>query len=61
MAKKAPTVKAKPKHDKDQRRRFIEAARAVGADETGERFERVFRHAVPPRRPPDQAKHLKKS
>jgi hypothetical protein len=32
----------KPKAEKPQRERFIEAARAIGVDETGEEFERMF-------------------
>ena len=45
------------KKTSDQARRFAEAAREVGADETGETFERVFAHVVPPkRRPPKPPK-----
>ena len=40
----------KPKLDeKPQSERFIETAREIGADETPEAFERVFRKVVTPR------------
>jgi hypothetical protein len=38
--------KAKPA-EKSQRERFIETARQLEADETGEAFERAFRKIVP--------------
>ena len=38
--------KAKP-DDPAQSKRFIEAAREHGTDETGEAFERVFKKIVP--------------
>jgi len=45
------------KPDRGQRRRFEDMAREVGADETGEAFERAFGKIVPPKhRPPDQPK-----
>jgi hypothetical protein len=31
----------------DQSARFIEAAKATGADETGKKFERAFKKVVP--------------
>jgi hypothetical protein len=31
-----------------QKKRFIETAKELGADETGEAFERAFKKAVPP-------------
>jgi hypothetical protein len=34
-----------------QREKFIRMAREVGADETGEQFERAFSRAFPPRKP----------
>jgi hypothetical protein len=34
-----------------QREKFIRTAREVGADETGEEFERAFSRAFPPREP----------
>ena len=43
-------AKRKPKPDDEaQKRRFIEKARELGADESGEAFERVFRKVVPPK------------
>ena len=48
---------AKPKHkpdEKPQKDRFLEKARELEADETGEAFERAFEKIVPP-------KHTKKS
>jgi hypothetical protein len=36
---------------KAQHARFVEAAREIGADETGEEFERAFRKIVPPKLP----------
>jgi hypothetical protein len=45
---------AKPKQkkrDTAQSRRFKEAARALGADESGEAFERAFKKIVPPKKP----------
>ena len=43
--------KAKPKlTDKEQSERFIEDARALGADETGAAFEKTFKKIVPKRR-----------
>jgi hypothetical protein len=51
---KAEKAKAKrqpkPKFiDKQQSERFIEAARRLGIEETGERFERVFKKIVQPK------------
>jgi hypothetical protein len=51
QAKKA---KAKPKRkftDKAESERFIEAARKLGIEETGEVFEQAFKKIVPPRHP----------
>jgi hypothetical protein len=42
-----PAKKVKP----DARRRFIEAAKAHEADESGEAFERAFGAIAPPKRP----------
>jgi hypothetical protein len=44
-------AKRKPKADKEQARRFAEAARKIGADESGEAFERAFKRIVPAKRP----------
>jgi hypothetical protein len=47
--------KAKPKRkssrntDKKQSARFIEAARKLGADESGKEFENVLKKIVPPK------------
>jgi hypothetical protein len=35
--------------DPEQSRRFVEAARQIEADETGEAFDRAFRKIVPPK------------
>jgi hypothetical protein len=41
-APKRPKPKSKPKvTDKEQSERFIETARAIGADESGEQFKRA--------------------
>lgn len=37
---------AKAKKEKTQRERFIEAARAIGVDESGKEFERAFARVV---------------
>ena len=42
-AKAAKKTKAK---EKPQRERFIETARAIGVDETGKEFERLFDRVV---------------
>ena len=54
MAEK-PKPKAKPKQktkfrDKKQSGRFIEAARELGAEKTGDRFNQAFDRIVPPKR-----------
>ena len=36
--------------DKKQSKRFIEKAREIGVDESGEVFERAFKEAVPPKK-----------
>ena len=41
-------TKAKAK-DKEQSKRFIEKAREIGADESGESFEHAFKKITPPR------------
>lgn len=44
--------KPPPKPTKaEQRRRFIEAAKAVEADENGDAFEKAFKAIVPPKIP----------
>jgi hypothetical protein len=43
-----PKAKPKPKFtDKAQSERFIETARKLGVEETGEAFERAFEKIVP--------------
>jgi hypothetical protein len=37
------------KGEKSQYQRFVETAREIGTDETGDEFERLFRKAVPPK------------
>ena len=44
---KRPTKAAKKTKEKSQRERFIEAARAVGVDETGKEFEVGLKKIVP--------------
>jgi hypothetical protein len=41
--KKPPDPSEKPQHE-----RFKEAAKKIGADESGEKFERAFEKIVPP-------------
>lgn len=44
--------KAKPKlTDKEQSERFIETARELGVDESGDAFERAVKKILPVRRP----------
>jgi len=43
----------------DQSARFIEAAKAAGADETGKKFEKVFKKVVPKSKVPRGRKHRK--
>jgi len=49
-----PKTKAKP-DDTDQKKRFIEKARELGADESEEAFERAFKKIVPPKKPSKQS------
>jgi len=53
------TAKRKPKVDKAQAKRFAEAARKIGVDESGEAFERAFGRIVPPKRPGKAEKKLR--
>jgi hypothetical protein len=50
-----PKAKPPPKKtgtaEKSQRERFIETAREIGVDETGEEFMRLLRRVVTPKRP----------
>ena len=43
-----PKVYKQP--DTEQSKRFIEAARELGTDETGEEFKRAFAKIVPPKK-----------
>ena len=47
--KAATKTKAKEK-EKPQRERFIEAARSIGVDETGQEFEKALKKIVPVKR-----------
>ncbi len=49
-AKKNPITEA------ERSQRFKETARELGADETGETFERAFKKIVPPKKPKDAPK-----
>jgi uncharacterized membrane protein len=44
----APKETSQKPDDPEQSRRFIEAARQIEADETGEAFRRAFEKIVPP-------------
>lgn len=48
-------AKKKEKPEKEQARRFKEAAREAGADETDEAFERAFRKIAPPKKESNRA------
>ena len=56
MARKPKAVR--PEAEKTQAERFLETAREVGADETGEAFERAIEKIVPPRRPASVDKNV---
>jgi hypothetical protein len=43
----SPKKVEKPKDQKEQSARFIEAARKIGVDESGREFERALRKIVP--------------
>lgn len=54
MAKAGVPKKEKPKPkltDKEQSERFIETARELGVDESGEDFQRAFEKIVRPKSP----------
>ena len=46
-----PKVKPKPKDEKSQKERFIETAREVEADESGDAFERAMKKLARIKRP----------
>jgi hypothetical protein len=45
----------------EQARRFADAARDLGADESGEAFERAFGVIAPPKRAPDGSANAKRA
>jgi hypothetical protein len=50
--------KSKPKQDnKEQSKRFIEKAREIEADETGEKFEKVIKRVIRRSRPSNREEH----
>lgn len=53
MARKPKAVRPEAE-GKTQAERFLKTAREVGADETGEAFERAMDKIVPPKRPAPQ-------
>ena len=53
-SKVAPTKAPKKTKEKSQRERFIEAARVIGVDETGQEFEMAMTKIVPPIHRPKQ-------
>lgn len=48
--KASPKRKSRKDTDKEQSERFMATARALGADESHERFEAAFAKIVPPKR-----------
>ena len=48
-----PKTKAQDKKKKEQSARFIETARKLGVDESGEQFNRVVAALLPARKHPD--------
>ena len=56
MARKPKAVRPETEaEDKAQAERFLETARQIGADETGEAFERAMDKIVPRKRPAPNA------
>jgi hypothetical protein len=49
---KESTQKSKSQREVSQRQRFIDTAKEVDADESGEEFEGAFGKIVPPKNPP---------
>lgn len=47
MSKKEPPKKQKPKPNLPQKERFIEYAKEIEADETGETFDRALKKIIP--------------
>jgi hypothetical protein len=50
QAGRSPKKTPKPKDEKTQRARFIEAARSIGVDESGGEFEQTLKKLAPPKR-----------
>lgn len=46
MARKPKKVRPKAEEVKSQSERFVETARTIGADESGEKFEKAFKRVV---------------
>ena len=53
-----PKTKTKPE-DEEQKKRFIEKARELGADESKEAFEKAFKKVVPPKALPSEEQSSK--
>jgi hypothetical protein len=47
---KSKKPKTRKKDEKSQSERFVEKAKELGADESGEEFERAFKKIVPPKK-----------
>lgn len=47
---KSKKPKTKKSGDKSQAARFADMAKELGADESGEAFERAFRRLIPPKK-----------
>lgn len=45
-----PRKKPPDPNEKPQKERFIEAAKKLGVDESGEEFEKAFKKIVPPKK-----------
>ncbi|MGE0652188.1 MAG: hypothetical protein AB7P12_10610, partial [Alphaproteobacteria bacterium] len=58
MMAKSKKPKTRKRDEKSQSERFVEKAKELGADESGEAFERAFKKIVPASKPasmkPDQ-------
>jgi len=55
------TAKSTPKpDDPEQSRRFVEMARELGPDETGEKFDRAFKKIAQPKKPGQQKRDTPK-
>ena len=54
-------AKKNPMTEAERSRRFVETARKLESDETGEEFERAFKKIVKPKRPPEKGQSPKKN